>query len=250
MWRRYERGRRNRIFDKRAGGSYIRPMKLSIIVPVFNEQDTLPIILNRLFDLPPKKQIIVVDDASSDHSPAILRKLANEGRITLLTHAENRGKGAAIVTGLMYAVGEYTVIQDADLEYDPGDIVRMLNTAEKHGADAVFGSRIHNPESGISYRRYYWGGRFLTALANILYGVNISDESTCYKMVRTDLMKSLNLTCRRFEFCPELVSKLGRRKIKILEIPIAYHPRKMEAGKKIRWYDGLQAIWTLIKNRF
>jgi len=225
-------------------------MKLSIIVPIFNEQDTLTTIMERLLALPVEKQIIAVDDASSDQSPMILKKLADEGRIKLLTHAHNRGKGAAIVTGLEHAVGEYTIIQDADLEYEPEDIVRMLETAEQHHADAVFGSRIHNPESGISYRRYYWGGRFLTILANILYGVNISDESTCYKMVRTDLMKSLKLTCRRFEFCPELVAKLGKRKIKIFEIPISYHPRKMEAGKKIRWHDGLEAIWTLLKNRF
>lgn len=225
-------------------------MKLSIIVPVYNEQDTLPVIIGRLFDLPMDKEIIAVDDASSDQSPVILRRLADEGRIKLSTHPQNMGKGAAIVTGLARASGEYTVIQDADLEYDPGDIIKMLNVAEKHRADAVFGSRIHNPESGISYRRYYWGGRFLTFLANLLYGVNISDESTCYKMVKTDLMKSLNLTCRRFEFCPELVAKLGKRKIKIFEIPISYQPRKMEAGKKIRWHDGLQAIWTLVKNRF
>jgi glycosyltransferase involved in cell wall biosynthesis len=225
-------------------------MKLSIIVPVFNEEETLPIIMGRLLELPIEKEIIAVDDASQDSSGRILAELADTGSITLLTHPVNRGKGASIVTGLEQARGEYTIIQDADLEYDPNDIIKIYDTARRHNADAVFGSRIHNPESGISYRRYYWGGRFLTFLANILYGVNISDESTCYKMVRTDLFKSLNLTCRRFEFCPELVAKLGKRKIKIFEIPIQYNPRKIEAGKKIRWHDGLQAIWTLIKHRF
>ncbi len=225
------------------------PMKLSIIVPVFNEERTLPIILNRLFELPLEKEIIVVDDASRDGSPAILQAMADEGKITFLKHDKNRGKGAAIRTGLNQAHGEYTVIQDADLEYDPGDIVRMLETAERHDADAVFGDRVHNPESGVSYRRYYWGGRLLTFLANLLYGVRISDESTCYKMVRTELLKSLNLTCTRFEFCPEVVAKLGKRKIKIYEIPISYAPRKMEEGKKIRWQDGLIAIWTLFKLR-
>ncbi len=226
-------------------------MKLSIIVPVFNEEKTLSAILDRLMALDIDKQIIVVDDASNDGSASLLKEItATQGGLTVFSHAVNQGKGAAILTGLEAAEGEYTIIQDADLEYNPEDIVKMLATAERHQADAVFGSRIHNPESGISYRRYYWGGRFLTLLANILYGVNISDESTCYKMVRTGLMKSLKLTCRRFEFCPELVAKLGKRRIKIYEIPISYHPRKIEAGKKIRWHDGLQAIWTLIRNRF
>ncbi len=224
-------------------------MKLSIIVPVFNEEDSLPIIMDRLFELSVEKQIIAVDDASSDNSPDILKKMADAGRLTLFTHSQNQGKGAAIVTGLAHATGEYTIIQDADLEYDPNDIPKMLAAAGRHNADAVFGSRIHNPEAGVSYRRYYWGGKLLTLLANILYRVNISDESTCYKMVKTDLMKSLNLSCRRFEFCPELVAKLGKRKIKIFEIPIYYSPRKIEAGKKIRWHDGLEAIWTLIKLR-
>ncbi len=224
-------------------------MKLSIIVPVYNEERTLPIILERLFELPIDKEIIVVDDASMDGSPGMLQEMADADKITFLAHEHNRGKGAAIRTGLGRANGEYTVIQDADLEYDPHDIVRMLETAERHNADAVFGDRVHNPESGVSYRRYYWGGRLLTLLANLLYGVGISDESTCYKMVRTDLLKSMNLTCRRFEFCPEVVAKLGKRKIKIYEIPISYAPRKMEEGKKIRWQDGLIAIWTLIKLR-
>jgi hypothetical protein len=121
--------------------------------------------------------------------------------------------------------------------------------ARQRNADAVFGSRTRSSRAGISYLRYYWGGRLLTALANILYNIKISDESTCYKLIRTELLKSLNLTCRRFEFCPEVVAKLGKRKIKIYEIPISYTPRKMEDGKKIRWYDGAIAIWTLIKYR-
>ena len=225
-------------------------MRLSIIVPVYNEARTLGDILARLFALPIECEIIAVDDASSDKGPHILRKMADDGRLIFLAHEKNRGKGAAIRTGLARATGEYTVIQDADLEYDPSDIVAMLKIAEEKKADAVFGSRIHNPQSGISYRRYYWGGKFLTILANLLYGVNISDESTCYKMVRTEVLKSMNLTCNRFEFCPEVVAKLGKRHIPIHEIPISYIPRKIDAGKKIRWHDGAMAIWTLIRLRF
>lgn len=224
-------------------------MELTIIVPVYNEEKTLAEILERLCDLPINKEIVAVDDASQDSSRQILQSYSDDGKIKLHTHAINRGKGAAIRTGLDHATGAYTVIQDADLEYEPTDIVDMLATARRHNADAVFGSRIRNPQSGISYQRYYWGGKLLTVLANILYRVNISDESTCYKMVKTDLLKSLHLTCRRFEFCPELVAKLGKRKIRIFEIPIQYRPRKMDEGKKIRWHDGLMAIWTLIKYR-
>lgn len=224
-------------------------MDLSIIVPVFNEDKTVSAVLERLIALPVDKEIIAVDDASRDGSAAILRRYADAGRIVLLPHAENQGKGAAIVTGLAAARGEYTVIQDADLEYDPDDLLAMLAEARAHDAPVVFGSRVRNDSSGISYRRYYWGGRLLTALANLLYRVNISDESTCYKMVRTDLMKSLGLRCRRFEFCPELVARLGRRKIPIREIPIRYNPRKMDEGKKIRWHDGAEAIWTLLRYR-
>ncbi|MDD4051868.1 MAG: glycosyltransferase family 2 protein [candidate division Zixibacteria bacterium] len=224
-------------------------MELSIIVPVFNEEKTLAEILDRLTVLPVDKEIIVVDDASRDGSPTILQRYADAGTITLLSHPANQGKGAAIVTGLVHARGRYTIIQDADLEYDPDDIVAMLDVATKNDAPVVFGSRVRNIASGISYRRYYWGGRLLTFLANLLYRVDITDESTCYKMVRTDLMKSLGLTCRRFEFCPELVAKLGRRRIPIREIPIRYNPRKMEEGKKIRWTDGAMAIWTLLRYR-
>jgi dolichol-phosphate mannosyltransferase len=225
-------------------------MQLSIIVPVYNEEKSLAVILERLLALDVDKEIIAVDDGSHDRSPEILHKLADEKKIVYIRHEKNQGKGAAIVTGLTRAAGEYVVIQDADLEYDPTDIVKMLATARRHNADAVFGSRTHNPQSGISYRRYYWGGRFLTFLANLLYRVNISDESTCYKMVRGDLIKSLHLTCRRFEFCPELVAKLGRKKVPIFEVPIAYFPRTMDEGKKIRWHDGAIAIWTLLKYRF
>jgi glycosyltransferase involved in cell wall biosynthesis len=224
-------------------------MDLSVIVPVYNEEQTLARLLDRLLALTLPVQIIAVDDGSTDSSPAILEDYRDRHNIVYLRHTENHGKGAAIVTGLRAAEGVYTVIQDADLEYDPNDIVAMYNTARRHNADAVFGSRIMNPSSGISYRRFYWGGKFLTFLANLLYGVNISDESTCYKLVRTELMKSLNLQCRRFEFCPELVAKLGKRKVRIFEIPIKYSPRKLQEGKKIRWHDGLHAIWTLVRHR-
>jgi glycosyltransferase involved in cell wall biosynthesis len=236
-------------FDINLSRDYIDRMLLTIIVPIYNEEKTLITILKRLLSLPIEKQIIAVDDASSDRTPEILESFAVSGKIVVMHHDQNRGKGYAIRTGLEKAEGTYTVIQDADLEYEPDDIVRLLNAAREKNADAVFGSRIANPKSGKSYHRYYWGGRLLTVLANFLYGINITDESTCYKLIKTQLLKSLNLQCRRFEFCPEVVACLGNKKIKIYEIPISYFPRKIKDGKKIRWYDGAIAIWTLIKYR-
>ncbi|MEW5925795.1 MAG: glycosyltransferase family 2 protein, partial [Candidatus Zixiibacteriota bacterium] len=169
--------------------------------------------------------------------------------VRIIEKSSNIGKGDGIVEGLKYASGKYTVIQDGDLEYDPEDIIKMVQLAEQKNAIAVFGSRILNPQAGISYKRYLWGGKLLTFLANLLFGVNITDESTCYKMVRTDIFKAMHIESRRFEFCPEVVAKLGRNKIKIHEIPIIYKPRNFEEGKKIRWVDGLEAIWTLFKYR-
>lgn len=225
-------------------------MRLSVIIPAYNEADTIAEIVKRVAALPLDKEIIVVNDGSVDRTAAILASLGGEISFTVLSHETNRGKGAAIRTGLACATGDYTVIQDADLEYNPADLLTMLDTAQSHQANAVFGSRIRGPAAGISYRRYYWGGRLLTLLANLLYGLRITDESTGYKMVRTDLLRELGLQCDRFDFCPEVVAKLGRRGVKIYEIPIEYRPRKMGQGKKIRWYDGAAAIWTLLKYRF
>ena len=237
-------------FDIIGHSNYIVSMLLTIIVPVYNEERTLTQIFDKLIKLPVEKQIIAVDDASTDNSSVLLDNYAQKGQIVFLRHEINRGKGYATRTGLEKATGEYTVIQDADLEYNPDDIIRMLQTARNSNADAVFGSRITNPGSGKSYHRYYWGGRLLTVLANMLYGLGITDESTCYKMVKTDLLRSFNLQCRRFEFCPELVARLGKNKKKVYEIPISYYPRKIGEGKKIRWHDGAVAIWTLIKLKF
>ena len=225
-------------------------MPLSIIMPLYNEEKTVAEIIRKILGLKIDLQLIIVNNGSTDTTGSIIKEYKNDARITLIDKERNIGKGDAIITGLEYAVGQYTVIQDGDLEYDPSDLEKMMAIAESTGALAVFGSRRLNPNSGISYNRYLWGGELLTRIANLLYGVGISDESTCYKLIRTDILKGMNLECRRFEFCPEVVAKLGRNKIKIIEIPISYRPRKFDEGKKIRWHDGLEAIWTLIKYRF
>ena len=225
-------------------------MLLSVIMPLYNEADTLREIIDRVLHLDIDMELIAVNNGSTDNTAAILEDYKNQPDLKIIHREINIGKGDAVIAGLNAAEGKYTVIQDGDLEYDPDDIVKILEIAEQKNALAVFGSRIKNPDSGISYNRYLWGGKLLTKIANFLYGSDITDEPTCYKMIRTDILKAMNLECRRFEFCPEVVAKLGRNKIKIHEIPISYNPRHFEEGKKIRWHDGFEAIWTLLKYRF
>ncbi len=225
-------------------------MRLSVIMPLYNEAETLREILDKVLSLDIDLELIAVDNGSTDSTADILDGYRSHPDVKIISRRKNIGKGDAVIAGLEQAEGIYTVIQDGDLEYDPGDIVSLLETAKKNDVVAVFGSRIMNPNSGISYHRYLWGGKLLTIIANFLYGVGITDESTCYKMVRTDILKSMKLECRRFEFCPEVVAKLGRNNIRIHEIPINYYPRNFEEGKKIRWHDGVEAIWTLLKYRF
>ncbi len=225
-------------------------MLLTVLMPLYNEEKTAEEIVKKILGLPIELELIIINNGSTDSTRRIIGQFENRPNVKIIERERNIGKGDAIVAGLSYASGKYNVIQDGDLEYDPDDIVKMVELAEKNNALAVFGSRILNPQAGISYQRYLLGGKLLTYLANLLFGVGITDESTCYKMVRTDIMKAFNLECRRFEFCPELVAKLGRNKIKIFEIPISYKPRSFTEGKKIRWIDGAEAIWTLLKYRF
>jgi dolichol-phosphate mannosyltransferase len=225
-------------------------MRLSVIMPLYNEADTLRDIIDRVLALDIELELIAVNNGSTDNTPAVLEEYKKHSNLKIINRERNIGKGDAVIAGLELAEGYYTVIQDGDLEYDPKDLARLLEEAEQKKALAIFGSRIKNPDSGISYHRYLWGGKLLTIITNILYGSGISDESTCYKLIRTDILKAMDLQCRRFEFCPEVVAKLGRNNIKIHEIPISYYPRNFEEGKKIRWHDGVEAIWTLLKYRF
>jgi glycosyltransferase involved in cell wall biosynthesis len=161
------------------------------------------------------------------------------------------GKGYAIRTGLNYVTGDMVIIQDADLEYDPEDYKNLIIPIMAGKAKVVYGSRnLGRGKHEKSYFSFYIGGIFLSKMANFLYRLNITDEATCYKTFRTDVIKGINLKCKRFEFCPEITAKIAKKGIKILEIPISYHPRKKSEGKKINWKDGVEAIWTLIRYRF
>jgi glycosyltransferase involved in cell wall biosynthesis len=198
--------------------------------------------------VPVNKEVLIVDDGSTDGTGVFLKKISHQ-QIRILRHDTNQGKGAAIRTALRHVRGEFVIIQDGDLELDPMEYLLLLEAVHENDG-VVYGSRNLNPPTGSSYLRYRLGNVMLSWIANCLYGYHLTDEATGYKLFRTDLIKSLNLTCEGFEFCAEVTAKLGKRKIGIKEVPISYFPRKFEDGKKIRWTDGLKAVWTLVKLRF
>jgi len=226
-------------------------LKLSAIIPAYNEAATLEKIIKRVAavagpDL--ELEIIVVDDASTDGTRELLERLPLPG-LKVLRHEANQGKGAAIRTGLAAATGQVVIIQDADLEYDPEDYRLILEPMRSSGAPVVYGSRIlgGNPHS---YLRYYYGGRLLTLVFRILYGTRLTDLNTCYKAFRREVLAATPLLGDGFEFCTEVTARLVKRGVPIVEVPIAYHPRSLEQGKKIRWTDGVRAIATMLRLRW
>jgi len=237
-------------------------MKLSIVIPVFNEEKTVSEILRRieevdLSQLGFEKEIIIVDDGSTDGTRQILKGF--EDKYKVIYHSQNQGKGMATRTGLGRVTGDYVIIQDADLEYDPQDYKKLLSLAIQNKAEVVYGYRELNSKDKPSHWSYYdrlsrWsyyaGGIVLNWLTNIILGIKIKDESTCYKLFKTETIKSIPLESKRFEFCPEITAKVVKRGIKIYEVPISYTPRSKKEGKKINWRDGVVALWTLIKYKF
>jgi len=218
-----------------------------VIVPVYNEVAHLEELLQAVHASPVPKEIIIVDDGSTDGTREKLQSLALPNDVTIIFHEKNCGKGASIRTALDYARGEYVLIQDSDLEYDPGDYPLLLRPLQTGQANVVYGVRPDRPERGL---RFFFGAKLLTHLTNLLYGAGIHDEATCYKVFRRSLLQKVKLDCHRFEFCPEVTAKLCRMGARIEEIPISYHPRSAIEGKKIRHSDGLLAIWTLLRYRF
>lgn len=226
-------------------------MKLSVIIPIYNEEKTLAELVRRVQAVDLDKELILVDDGSTDGSRAILQgweKNPPPGMI-IVYHDHNQGKGAALATGLKHVTGDLVIVQDADLEYDPQDYLPLTAQFADKAVAVVYGSRNlkKNPRSNFNF---YWGGRLLSWIANWLYGSHITDEATCYKVFRADLLKEMGIESKGFEFCPEITAKVLRRGIRIREIPISYNPRLWDEGKKIKWQDGLIAIWILLKYRF
>jgi glycosyltransferase involved in cell wall biosynthesis len=222
-------------------------MKLSVIVPVYNEEQTVNKLLQKLLKVREIGEIIVVNDGSSDNTKKILDSLRS--RKIKIFHQQNQGKGSAIRLGLSKAAGDYILIQDADLEYDPQDIKQLLHYLEREGVEVVYGSRFLGPHSNL----LFWhrvGNHFLNALVNLLYDTTLSDMETCYKLIPSGLMRELALQANGFDFEPEVTCKILKRNIKIFEVPISYVGRGFDEGKKITWKDGVTAFWTVVKLRY
>ncbi len=222
--------------------------ELSIIVPALNEEATIGEVLDRLLALPISKEVILVDDGSTDKTPDIAATYGE--RIVYLRKDADKGKGAAIRTALKVAKGEITIIQDADLEYSPEEIPNLIRPILENRTEVVYGCRFTNglPKKMALPNKIV--NRLLSLAVRILFFRKIVDEATCYKAIRTNRLREMNLVCQRFEFCPEVTAKSIRMGLTILELPISYSPRTKLQGKKIGWKDGIEAFWTLLKHRF
>ncbi len=225
-------------------------MKTTVIIPVFNEEKTIKQILTKVLASKIEKDIIVVDDCSTDKSRKILKKYADENIITLLLHDKNQGKGAAIRTGLKGANSDIILIQDADLEYDPEDYPKLIKPILEEKTQVVYGTRMHSLSNKDMHTLHFFGNKLLTFTTNLLFGSKISDMETCYKVFRSDVIKDMKLRARRFDFEPEITAKILKKGYAIYEIPIKFTPRSFEEGKKITWRDGLKHIYHLVKYRF
>lgn len=223
---------------------------LSIIIPAYNEEATVGKAIERVLSIDIDKEILAVDDGSTDDTRKILDKLSHlyPNVVMVFYHNTNMGKGAAIRTAIPYIRGDAVIIQDADLENDPNDIPKVVRPILDGEAEVVFGSRVLGNGPFLSI--YYLGGRFLSFVTNILYGTHITDEPTCYKAFRSEILKGMELHCTGFEFCPEVTAKVAKAGYEIKEVPISYNPRSSKEGKKLRWKDGFAALYTLLKYRF
>ena len=232
----------------------MKQLKLTIIIPAYNEINTIQILIDKISEIKIPKQIIIVDDCSSDGTSDVI--FENRDKIDkIIVHEKNKGKGAAIKSAQKFVEGEYVIIQDADLEYNPSDILILLNEIEKKNYQVVYGSRVlENPENkksqNFSHSLRIVGNFFLTKLSNLINNQNLTDAHTCYKMFESNLFKSIKLEENDFSFCPEITTKISLLNIDIPEIAIDYNGRSYEQGKKIKASDGLKAILTLIKYKF
>ncbi len=236
------------VLDPLDTGIMKKNLRVSVLMPVYNERATVTYAVARVRSVLENSEIICVDDCSTDGTRDMLQQLLQAGNIDqLVLHEKNRGKGAGVRSALERATGDVVVIQDADLEYDPEDLLKLIGPIQDGRADAVFGSRFKGDVSRVLYYWHSLGNWFLTLVSNMLTNLNVSDMETCYKMVRTDLMKSLPLTSDRFGFEPELTARLAQARARIYEVPISYSGRTYAEGKKIRWTDGVAAFWHILK---
>jgi len=224
-------------------------LKVSVVIPVYNEERTINEIISRVEAVPIEKEIVVVDDCSTDGTVAELEKMAKAGRIRLFKHRVNQGKGAACRTGIMNIKGDVVIIQDADLEYDPADYPILLEPIKKGRSKVVYGSRFLGPHKAM----YFWhsvGNKMFTLMTNVLFDTTLTDMETCYKVFTADVAGRLKLKSNRWGFDPEITAKILKQGNRIYEVPISYTGREFWEGKKISWKDGLTIIRTLVKYRF
>ena len=222
-------------------------VKLSVLIPVYNEATTIEHVVDRVRQIPASTEIIAVDDASGDGSGDVLERLRAAGKVDqLVRHPKNRGKGAAIRSGIALATGDVVVIQDADLEYDPLDLPTLLGPIADGKADAVFGSRFQGGPHRVLYFWHAVGNNFLTLMSNMFTNLNLTDMETCYKVIRTELLKRLPLRSNRFGFEVEITARLSQAGARIWELPISYSGRTYAEGKKITWRDGFAAIFHIL----
>jgi glycosyltransferase involved in cell wall biosynthesis len=223
-------------------------IRLSVLIAAYNEERTIAAAVERVRTVPLDIEIVAVNDGSSDGTGAAIDRLQAEGKIDIaLHHAKNRGKGAALRTAIEAASGDVMVVQDADLEYDPQEFVRLLQPIARGQADAVFGSRFLGGDHRVLYFWHSVGNRLLTLLSNMFSNLNLSDMETGYKMIRGPLLKSLILTSDRFGFEPEITARLAQARARVWEIGISYSGRTYAEGKKIDWHDGAAAVWHILR---
>jgi glycosyltransferase involved in cell wall biosynthesis len=226
-------------------------MKISVVIPVYNEEKTLREIVARVQNVPFEKEIVMVDDGSTDRSRDMLREIGqSQKNVKAIFHDRNRGKGAALNTGFCVVSGDVVIIQDADLEYDPKDYAKLLEPIMDGRADVVYGSRFLGGPHRVFFFWHYLGNQFLTFFSNAMTNINLTDMETCFKVFRTDVIKDMKLRSKRFGFEPEFTMKVAKKRCRIYEVPISYSGRSYGEGKKITWKDGVKAIFTILWYRF
>lgn len=223
-------------------------MKISVVMPVFNEAGTIREIIKKIEDVDLEKEIIIVDDCSTDGTRDILKALERNPGIRVFCHEKNMGKGAALRTGFKHASGDIVIIQDADLEYNPQEYHRLIKPILDGRADVVYGSRfVTTEERRVLFFWHYLGNSFITFLSNMFTNLNLTDIETCYKVFKADVIHSITIEENRFGFEPEITAKIAKKRYHIYEIGISYSGRDYSEGKKIGWKDGIRAIWCILK---
>lgn len=225
-------------------------MKLSVIIPAYNEEKTIEKIVGRVKNTGIPEEILIVDDGSVDNTRDILKKLAEDEMVRVILHERNQGKGAAVVTGIKHATGDVLLIQDADLEYDPRDYLALIQPIEEGLADVVYGSRFLGGPRRTAMFWHMVANKLLTLMTNILYDTILTDMETGYKLFRKEVVQNITIHAKRFDFEPEFTAKILKQKVKIYEVPIRFTPRDYSEGKKIKMQDAFEAVWTLFKYRF